>query len=133
MIAAINIVITTIITVALNASRINGCLSIAEITVTLAGSNIANIAEDIVAPSPCPDSLVVSSIPDAKPLCFKGIAFITVALLIVLNTEVPKPTGSSSRGITQNGTDNETNPNNKNPVEIRINAPGRNNFHRYLS
>ena len=51
MIAAINIVITTIITVALNASRINGCLSIAEITVRLGGSKIANIAEDIVAVS----------------------------------------------------------------------------------
>ena len=111
----------------------NGCRSIVEMRLAVTGCRIANVAEDSVAPSPCPASLVVSSIPDANPLCFKGIEFITVALLIVLNTEVPNPTGRSSIGITQNWTDIETRPNNKNPVEIRINAPGRKNFHRYLS
>ena len=51
-----------------------------------------------VAPRACPNSRVVSSIPDATPRCSKAREFMMVALFTGLNMLVPTAMGSISRG-----------------------------------
>ena len=66
-----------------------------------AGKARASTAAAVVAPRACPISRVVSSIPDAAPLCLRGSEFITVALLIGLNMFVPTEIGIIRSGRTQ--------------------------------
>ena len=98
----------------------------------VAGRLKTNIIAAIVVPIVCPICLVVSSIPEAKPL-FSGRVFITNALYGDMNNPVPIEAGTSNIGIHHTGTTAAKIPSNPTPIATNIRETGPSHLGLYLS
>ena len=98
-----------------------------------AGKTMASVVAATVAPRACPNSRVVSSMPEANPRFSSGSESMTVALFIGLNIDVPMDIGIISKGIPHMGTDPENMPSIKNPPAMATMAPGLKNRGWYRS